>query len=231
MPSPLHQPTIHSPRYFRSTTTTYATCWERLLPTPLFPTNDSPALIVHHYRVVRKFIHQANTFHKTINSIHCRAIDRAHTTTINHNINTNQLNKACFTVKPTIHSLSQLCVTTVTQKILATTSSPPEPQPSPPNLKQLRTHIHANFAYLPDNLPFSTHLLSMTRHTPVVLLFTCSEHLLSNMYLPTIPYTTHSTRTPNNGQFPHITRSNIYVNQFQYILPSSSLGYSHHQQP
>ena len=55
---------INSPHPISSTVTTYVTWRERFLPTPLFPIVDSPALIVHHYRLTRKCIRYANSFHK-----------------------------------------------------------------------------------------------------------------------------------------------------------------------
>ena len=38
---------------------------------------------------------------------------RARTKVIHHSININQLDKMYFVIKPTIHSLPQLCVTTI----------------------------------------------------------------------------------------------------------------------
>ena len=55
---------ITSSHQIRSTVDTYTTLLERLLTTPLFPTDESPPLIVHSYCLVRKFLRHANTFRK-----------------------------------------------------------------------------------------------------------------------------------------------------------------------
>ena len=181
------------------------------------------------YRLAEKFVLHTNSFHKIMNSTYCRAIGRARTTTINHNINTNQLNKACFTIKPTIHSPHYIYASQLLPyNTIATTPSPPERQPFSSNFKQLRTHTHDNLADHPDNLPSSTPLLSMTLQIPVVLLFTRNVLLLRNIYLPTIPCTTYSTKPPNDASYPPNTTSNDCFNQFLLIRSSSSLDYSHH---